>query len=108
MRGVPNKGPVPVPRGMVGREVRRIRELRGMNAARLADQAGLSRSVLSLAERGKRTLREDTILRLAAALDVPPATLLGGGTSWRAGYEAGRAEATASARSNLPAGDASS
>ncbi len=60
-----------------------------MNAARLADAAGLSRSVISLAERGKRTLREDTILRLAAALDVPPAVLLGGGASWQAGYDAG-------------------
>lgn len=66
----------------IANEVRRIRQERGMSAQRLSDRcaelgAPIPRTVLSNLENGRRgnvTVAE--MLVLAAALDVPPATLV--------------------------------
>lgn len=66
----------------IANEVRRIRQERGMSAQKLADRcaelgAPIPRTVLSNLENGRRgnvTVAE--MLVLAAALDVPPATLV--------------------------------
>jgi transcriptional regulator with XRE-family HTH domain len=43
---------------------------------RLAERAGLSQSMVSLLERGLRTPTLDTLLRIAAALDVDLSRLI--------------------------------
>lgn len=66
----------------IATELRRIRQERGMSAQKLADRCGelgapIPRTVLSNLENGRRgnvTVAE--LLVLAAALDVPPATLV--------------------------------
>jgi ribosome-binding protein aMBF1 (putative translation factor) len=43
---------------------------RGISMNRLAEKAGLSQSMVSLLERGMRTPTLDTLLRIAAALEI--------------------------------------
>ena len=63
----------------IGARLRTLRRWRGMTLAQLADQAGLSQSYLSMAERGQRTLdRRSYIAALAAALTVSETDLVGG------------------------------
>jgi transcriptional regulator with XRE-family HTH domain len=63
----------------IGARLRTLRRWRGMTLAQLADQAGLSKSFLSMAERGHRTLdRRSYIAAIAAALKVSEAELVGG------------------------------
>jgi len=59
-----------------GERVRQLRERHGFSQEELADAAGLHRTHISLIERGKRSVRLETIARLAAALHVQPARLL--------------------------------
>jgi transcriptional regulator with XRE-family HTH domain len=61
-----------------GQNVRTARERRHLTQANLASAAGLSKSGLSLIERGVRETTIDTLLSLARALEVTPAFLLGG------------------------------
>jgi len=59
----------------------RLRELRtkgGMSQEQLADAAGLHRTHISLIERDQRSVRLETLERLAAALRVQPHELLVG------------------------------
>lgn len=56
--------------------VRRTREDRGLSQEGLADAAGLHRTHISLIERGGRSVRLETIERLAVALSVQPAELM--------------------------------
>ncbi len=63
---------------LLGRNLGAARERRHFTQARLADAAGLSRSGLSLVERGVREATLTTVLALARALQVPPALLLDG------------------------------
>jgi transcriptional regulator with XRE-family HTH domain len=49
---------------------------RGISMNRLAQKSGLSQSMISLLERGKRTPTLATVLRIAAALNVDPSKLL--------------------------------
>jgi transcriptional regulator with XRE-family HTH domain len=49
---------------------------RGISMNRLAEKSGLSQSMVSLLERGMRTPTLDTLLRIAAALDVDLSRLL--------------------------------
>lgn len=63
----------------IGARLRTLRRWRRMNLAQLADQAGLSKSFLSMVERGQRALdRRSHISALAAALRVSEADLVGG------------------------------
>lgn len=68
----------------LGNRVKTIRVMRGLTQSRLAELAGVSRSLISNLERndynGARAADPtlSTIYRLAAALYVPPAALLPG------------------------------
>jgi transcriptional regulator with XRE-family HTH domain len=73
---------------VVGSNVRAARERRHLTQARLASKAGLSRSGLSLLERGIREATLTTLLSLARALQVPPELLLSG-IEYRRGSEPG-------------------
>jgi transcriptional regulator with XRE-family HTH domain len=57
----------------------RLREARiakGLSQEELAADAGLHRTHVSLIERNRRSVRVETLVRLARALDVEPASLL--------------------------------
>ena len=62
----------------LGRRLRGHRIRTYISQEDLADRAGLHRTEISLLERGGRVPRVDTLLRLAAALDVEPEELLRG------------------------------
>ena len=59
-----------------GGKVRALREARGMSQEVLADAARLHRTHISLIERGQRSVRLETVERLAFALGVQPARLM--------------------------------
>jgi transcriptional regulator with XRE-family HTH domain len=61
----------------LGRRVRILRLTREMTQDDLAVAAGMSRSFVSLIEKGTHGVDVVRLLRLAAALDVPLAELLG-------------------------------
>ncbi len=57
----------------------RVQELRldsGLSQEALANTAGLHRTHISLIERGRRSVRLETIEQLARALNVQPGTLM--------------------------------
>lgn len=60
-----------------GRRVREARRRRGLSQEQLAHLAELDRSYMGGVERGERNVSLDNIHRIARALDVPPAELLG-------------------------------
>lgn len=59
-----------------GKNVRRVRLDRGMSQEDLAHTANLHRTHISLIERGLRSVRVETIERLALALRIQPAKLM--------------------------------
>src|SRR5215210_3112478 len=59
----------------VGREVKRLREERGWSQARLAVEAEMSVSGVSMIENGQRNLTTTTLAKLASALGVEVADL---------------------------------
>lgn len=59
-----------------GSTIREHREARDLTQDQLADAAGLNRAHISLIERGHRSVRLETIERLARALQVQPGDLL--------------------------------
>jgi transcriptional regulator with XRE-family HTH domain len=59
-----------------GAQVRKLREARNLSQEMLADAARLHRTHISLIERGQRSVRIETVERLALALGVQPATLM--------------------------------
>ncbi len=68
----------------IGRVARRIRKLRGLTLAIVAQRAGISASLLSRLETGDVRASLETIIALANVLGVRPAMLLqevGGGES---------------------------
>jgi transcriptional regulator with XRE-family HTH domain len=64
---------------VVGRNLRRIREGRGMSQEALADDIEVHRTFLGSVERGERNLTMQTVERLAHRLGVPVADLLDAG-----------------------------
>jgi transcriptional regulator with XRE-family HTH domain len=62
----------------------RCKREKGMSLTEIAEQAEIHRTHLGLLLRGKRLVRIDTVVKLAAALDVPPSALLEG-VRWRPG-----------------------
>jgi transcriptional regulator with XRE-family HTH domain len=58
--------------------VRRIRSKKQLSQKALADKVGISVSYVSMLERGQRSPPLETIEKVAKALAVPPASLLGG------------------------------
>jgi transcriptional regulator with XRE-family HTH domain len=59
-----------------GLRIRNLREARGLSQESLADAANLHRTHISLIERARRSVRLETLERLAIALDVQPSELL--------------------------------
>ncbi len=58
--------------------VRRLRSKKNLSQKALADKVGISVSYVSMLERGQRSPPLETIEKMAKALGVPPANLLGG------------------------------
>jgi transcriptional regulator with XRE-family HTH domain len=65
----------------IGPRLRRLRRDKGMTVEALAAAARLNKGFLSRLERGAKQPSIDTVLRLAAALDVPVGQLFGEQTS---------------------------
>jgi transcriptional regulator with XRE-family HTH domain len=59
-----------------GKQVRRLRTLKGFSQEKLAELAGLHRNYIGGIERGERNIALLNILRLAKALGVSPSELL--------------------------------
>jgi transcriptional regulator with XRE-family HTH domain len=59
-----------------GATVRRLRRAAGLTQEQLGERCKMDLSAISRLERGQRNPRLDTLVRLARALDVPPAALL--------------------------------
>ncbi len=60
-----------------GRRLREVRQARGLSQEELAFKAGLHRTYVSSAERGKRNVGLVNIERLAQALDIDIGDLFG-------------------------------
>ena len=86
--GGPGKGEVPEPKvrasgpstdlaPVVGANLRKLRTKRGLSLERLARASGVSRAMLSQIELGKSAPTINVIWRIASALDLPFAALLG-------------------------------
>ena len=58
--------------------VRRIRSMKNLSQMALADKVGISVSYVSMLERGQRSPPLETVEKVAKALGVAPALLLGG------------------------------
>ncbi len=58
--------------------VRRLRSKKKLSQKALADKVGISVSYVSMLERGQRSPPLETIEKMAKALGVQPAALLGG------------------------------
>ncbi len=61
---------------LFGKRVREAREQYGLSQEDLGDRAQLHRTHISLIERGERSVRIETIERLAIALRIQPADLM--------------------------------
>ena len=59
-----------------GLRIKQLRERMGMSQEALADAAGLHRTHISLIERGQRSVRIETIEKLAMALHAQPGKLM--------------------------------
>jgi len=64
--------------GHFAANVRRVRKRVGISQEALGFRAGLHRTEVGLLERGERVPRIDTLIKLAAGLEVEPAVLLEG------------------------------
>lgn len=64
-----------------GRNLARCRKKAGLSQEELGYRAQIHRTEVSLLERGERTPRADTIVKLAGGISVPVAELLDG-LSW--------------------------
>lgn len=60
-----------------GEKLRRLRESRFLTQVGLAKSAGMTESTINRLERGLQQARISTVRKLASALEVEPAELLG-------------------------------
>lgn len=67
-----------------GRNLRAARRRVGISQEEAAIRATLHRTEIGLLERGERTPRIDTVVKLSGALDIPAGDLLAG-MDWTAG-----------------------
>jgi transcriptional regulator with XRE-family HTH domain len=63
-------------RKLVGRNVRAVRQARGMTQEQLAEESGFSQQYISDLERGRRNPTVVSLYELAQALDSTPVELL--------------------------------
>lgn len=63
-------------RKVLAQNIRRVRAQRGYSQEKLADEAGLHRTYVGSVERCERNISLDNIGKIAAALNVEPASLL--------------------------------
>jgi transcriptional regulator with XRE-family HTH domain len=61
---------------MLGKELKRVREAAGMSQERLAFEAGVHRTYISLLERNKKSPTLNVLLRLCKALNTSAAELI--------------------------------
>lgn len=73
---MPTTAARPAHRVAFGQRIRELRLKRDLSQENLAEVAGLHRTYVGSVERGERNVSLDNIVRLAAALEVPPADLL--------------------------------
>ncbi len=59
-----------MPKGMIGKQLQRVREEKGVSQAKLAKAAGIPVGTLRNLEQGRRVPRLDTAIKLAEALGV--------------------------------------
>jgi transcriptional regulator with XRE-family HTH domain len=78
VRGPRDCGKDPTPAARFGVNLRWARERVGISQEALANNAHVDRAAISVFERGKRNPNLRTLLRLARALEIPPAVLLRG------------------------------
>ncbi len=62
--------------GVVGKNIRKLRESKGYSQEELAQKAGLKRSYMGYIERGDKNVTLTTLRRIAIALNVHPSILL--------------------------------
>ena len=67
----------PTATGILGPQLRRLRQARGLTLDALAEAVGLDKGFLSRLERGRKAPSVATLLRLSGSLGVPVAELLG-------------------------------
>ena len=79
-------GPAEDNRGLVAERLAlnlsRCKREKGLSLTEIAERAEIHRTHVGLLLRGRRLVRIDTVVKLAAALDVPPSALLEG-VRWR-------------------------
>lgn len=62
---------------MYGDNIKKFREMRQMSVIELAKKSGMTRDTINKAERSERGLTIRSLEKIAKALDVPAALLLG-------------------------------
>jgi transcriptional regulator with XRE-family HTH domain len=85
VRTPPQLSPTPTLQERFGRNLWRCRRRADLSQEDLAKLVGLSRPAIYGLEQGEKLPRLDTILKLAAGIEVSPCVLLAG-MQWRPGY----------------------
>lgn len=66
---------MPIEKTTLGEAIRKVRKLRGLSQAKLAEQAGIQPNSIALIERGERGVSMETLNEISAALEIPSACL---------------------------------
>ena len=67
---------MPYNRKAFGVLISRLRTQKDLSQEKLSGLAGISRSHLAMIESGRKTVRLDTLWRIAEALEIPPHVLI--------------------------------